>query len=100
MNGLLWMNTYKYSFLYQEKCQSEEFFAMEPSFLHQVTGVRMDERIASFDFNPRGLACFCYSQKNSLAMISPVVTEQMVATRPGSIKEWFKIYLPIRVVPE
>ena len=31
--------------------------------------------------------------------ISPVMTEVMVAISPGIIKEWFRTYFPIRVVP-
>src|SRR5512145_1955853 len=33
-------------------------------------------------------------------MTKPTTTAVMVATRPGSIKEWFRIYLPMPVVPE
>src|SRR5262245_53646714 len=33
-------------------------------------------------------------------MTKPTTTPVMVATRPGSIKEWFRIYLPMPVVPE
>ena len=33
-------------------------------------------------------------------MTKPTATAVMVAIRPGSIKEWFRIYLPIPVVPE
>src|SRR5215204_2372610 len=36
----------------------------------------------------------------TLAMTKPTTTLVMVATKPGSIKEWFRIYLPIPVVPE
>ena len=31
--------------------------------------------------------------------ISPVTTEVMVAISPGIIKEWFRTYFQIRVVP-
>src|SRR4029450_11478568 len=33
-------------------------------------------------------------------MTKPATTDVMVAIRPGSIKEWFRIYLPMPVVPE
>src|SRR5215470_3366198 len=33
-------------------------------------------------------------------MTKPTTTDVMVAIRPGSIKEWFRIYLPMPVVPE
>src|SRR5215510_13250366 len=36
----------------------------------------------------------------TVAMTIPATTAVMVATRPGSIKEWFRIYLPMPVVPE
>ena len=35
-----------------------------------------------------------------VAMTNPTTTAVMVETRPGSIKEWFRIYLPMPVVPE
>lgn len=38
-------------------------------------------------------------QNTSFAIKNPMTTEDAVATIPGSIKLWFKTYLPMRVVP-
>jgi len=38
-------------------------------------------------------------QKTIFPIMYAMITEETVATMPGSIKLWFKMYFPIRVVP-